>query len=210
MTRENVTRVGLLYAPQLLRAGLRKLLESLPRVEVAWEAGDLCRAEGSGPVDLLVSDALLADGRALDLVQRSRDRGTGLRAVLLVRRAEEVQLNEGVAYLPLWAGAPELQLALDTLRGGRRYTHPDLASPLARSNARALTPGERRVLELVSDGLSAEEAAQVLQVSVNTTKTHLRGVYRKLHVRDRTQAVLEALRLGLVCPPDSNRRRQPR
>lgn len=206
-------RVGLIHAQQLLRAGLRLLLESVPRLEVVWEATNGEAAESAAPVAFVVTEAFLPDGSAQGLVLRLRERRPTLKAVLLVRRPEEVsstELLEGAAYLPVWASPADLKTALASLKQGRSYLHPDLALALRRPPTRTLTPGERKVLELVSDGLSAEEAAQVLQVSVNTTKTHLRGVYRKLHVRDRTQAVLEALRLGLVCPPDTNRRRQPR
>lgn len=60
-----------------------------------------------------------------------------------------------------------------------------------------LTPRERELLTLLARGYSSQQLSQNLHLTPNTIKTHLRGVYRKLRVRDKTQAVLQAFRLGL-------------
>ncbi|MGH2708088.1 MAG: helix-turn-helix domain-containing protein, partial [Actinomycetota bacterium] len=64
-----------------------------------------------------------------------------------------------------------------------------------------LTPREREVLELLSDGLSARQVARRLGLSERTINTHVANLYRKLGVSNRVQAVREAIRLGLVVPP---------
>jgi DNA-binding NarL/FixJ family response regulator len=64
-----------------------------------------------------------------------------------------------------------------------------------------LTPREREVLELLSDGLSARQVARRLALSERTVNTHVANLYRKLGVSNRVQAVREAIRLGLVTPP---------
>ncbi len=67
----------------------------------------------------------------------------------------------------------------------------------------ALTPREQRVLELLVDGCSNREIAEVLFVCEDTAKYHLKNIYGKLGVRRRTHAVLMALESGLVRPLSS-------
>lgn len=61
-----------------------------------------------------------------------------------------------------------------------------------------LTTRERELLGLLMEGLSQQEAARRLHITDNTVKTHLRGLYRKMRVRSRTQAVLQGVRMGLA------------
>ncbi len=61
-----------------------------------------------------------------------------------------------------------------------------------------LSPREEEVLQLVADGLTLPEVAAQLYISVKTVKNHLASIYQKLDARDRTQAVLRAVRLGIV------------
>jgi two-component system response regulator DegU len=66
------------------------------------------------------------------------------------------------------------------------------------SHASRLTRRETEVLQLITDGLSTPEVADDLYISQKTVKNHLASVYQKLEARDRTQAVVEAMRQGLV------------
>ncbi len=79
---------------------------------------------------------------------------------------------------------------LDALRGAAERDAGDF-----------LTPREREVLELLSEGLSARQVARRLSLSERTVNTHVANLYRKLGVSNRVQAVREAIRLGLVTPP---------
>lgn len=71
-------------------------------------------------------------------------------------------------------------------------------APVVAPPAEAVTPREAEVLQLLADGWSTVEVAGRLYISQKTVKNHLGSIYAKLGVGDRTQAVLRALRLGLV------------
>ena len=68
----------------------------------------------------------------------------------------------------------------------------------ARANDGFLSSREEEVLQLVADGLSLPDVASQLYISVKTVKNHLASIYQKLDARDRTQAVVRAVRLGIV------------
>ena len=65
----------------------------------------------------------------------------------------------------------------------------------------ALTQRERQVLELLARGDANKEIARALGISENTVKNHLRNILEKLHLQNRVQAVMYALREGLITPP---------
>ena len=65
-------------------------------------------------------------------------------------------------------------------------------------NPPVISPREEEVLQLVADGLSLPEVAAVLFISIKTVKNHLASIYSKLDARDRTQAVLRAVRMGII------------
>ena len=63
---------------------------------------------------------------------------------------------------------------------------------------RVVTKREEEVLQLIADGCSTPEVAARLYISQKTVKNHLASIYQKLDARDRTQAVLQAVRMGIV------------
>ena len=73
-----------------------------------------------------------------------------------------------------------------------------LGSPPPRRRSDDLSPREEEVLQLIADGCSTPEVAEQLYISQKTVKNHLASIYQKLDARDRTQAVLQAVRMGIV------------
>ena len=63
---------------------------------------------------------------------------------------------------------------------------------------RVVTKREEEVLQLIADGCSTSEVAGQMYISQKTVKNHLASIYQKLDARDRTQAVLQAVRMGIV------------
>ena len=91
---------------------------------------------------------------------------------------------------------------------GETALSPELAASMLAEAQRADTPAEEldpiisrreeEVLQLVADGLSTSEVAAKLYISIKTVKNHLASIYEKLDSRDRTQAVLRAVRMGII------------
>ena len=86
---------------------------------------------------------------------------------------------------------------------GERYVGRAVATrlsdgPNARRPVDRLSPRQREVLQLIADGCSTPEVASKLYISQKTVKNHLASIYQKLDARDRTQAVLQAVRMGII------------
>lgn len=104
-----------------------------------------------------------------------------------------------LAYLTKDAAGDELVQAILTVRNGKRYLPPAVASLLAtRLPGSQLTDRELDVLRLLAKGASNREAADSLGISENTVRIHVSRILDKLGAADRTQAVLHALQHGLV------------
>ena len=73
-----------------------------------------------------------------------------------------------------------------------------LDQPPRAEDERVVTKREEEVLQLIADGCSTPEVAEQLYISQKTVKNHLASIYQKLDARDRTQAVLQAVRMGIV------------
>jgi DNA-binding NarL/FixJ family response regulator len=123
-------------------------------------------------------------------------------------------LNAGVRGLvPRSAESAEVVEAIVRTHRDRAYLHPSL-EPMAAGRTgengprRALSRREFEVLHLVADGLENQSVADELYLSVETVRTHIKNILRKLQARDRTHAVSLAYRAGLLAPhlPPSPRR----
>jgi DNA-binding NarL/FixJ family response regulator len=212
-----VIRVLLVDDEELVRTGLRMILDAEPDLTVVGEAADgqtaLSQVERLRP-DVVLMDVRMPRMDGLEATRRIGARGTAVKVVVLTT----FDLDEHV-YAALSAGAsgfllkdaPASQLvhAIHVASAGdallapsitRRLitqfanTHPDPRPQLPSD----LTARETAVLTLMADGLSNAEIAARLFLGEATVKTHVARVLAKLGVRDRVQAVVLAYRSGLV------------
>ena len=203
----------------LVRSGFRMVIEERPDLELAGEASD-----GAQAIELareLDPDVILMDVRMpnLDGVEATRQLvQAGTRARVLVLTTFD--LDEYV-YAAIRAGASgfllkdvepaELVDAIRVVAAGNSLFGPAATERLVARFAQQpgpdagdalgeLTERELEILRLLATGLSNAELAERLFLSETTVKTHVSSILRKLHVRDRVQAVIAAYDAGLVSP----------
>jgi DNA-binding NarL/FixJ family response regulator len=214
VTRQAATRqirVVLVDDHQLIRGGLKRAFESEGDIEVVGEAGSVAGAlkavERFRP-DVLVTDVRLPDGDGIALTSQVRTAHPTMGIVILTMYAGDGQL-----FAALDAGASGfvgkdvpadevVAAARHAAANPRAFTARDLAGALRRREAAPAGPKlskrEREVLDLLVDGLSISQSARRLYIAEATAKTHVQRIYEKLGAANRAQAVMAAVRLGLV------------
>ena len=200
----------------LVRAGLRKLLESVPQIEVMGEADDglelLALAERLQP-QLVLMDSAMPGLNGLEATSRLTRMLPGVQVMILSmhQNAEYVRQalrNGAVAYLLKDAAPLELELALQAVLRGETYLSPavskgvvsDYVQRLRSDDAPsdALTPRQREVLQRIAEGQSTKEIARQLNLSVKTVETHRTQLMKQLDIHEVAGLVRYALREGLV------------
>ena len=211
-----MTRLLLADDHRMLRDSLRRSLEE-HGFAVVGEAGD--GAEAVRLCDDLRPDVVLMDVTmpVLDGVEAARRIcrvAPESRVVMLTMHADDDVMARAaqagaVDYLVKDCSVDDIVATLN-LVAGRAMAPPTSVAPSTRREATdpagnrpgaappPLSGRELEVLQLVADGLSLPEVAARLFISVKTVKNHLASIYAKLDARDRTQAVLRAVRAGLV------------
>ncbi len=182
-----------------------------PRSRIA-AVESLCGARElltSDSFQLALIDIHLPDGSGIDLVREIVARGSGTDCVITTAYSDDDYLFEA-----LRAGAQGYLLKEQTqeqlirhLRGmaqGQPPLSPRIARRVLQSFRPAedgsLTPREIQVLALIAKGMTLKAVAGELGVSHHTAGDHVKHIYRKLHVRNRAEAALEAAQRGLVGP----------
>jgi DNA-binding NarL/FixJ family response regulator len=191
---------------------LRRGMELLLRRAGHHVIGTADDAEGAEALilrrrpDVALVDLNLPGRSGAELTRALLAADPGLRIVLYTGAADERELLEGLdagaAGFALKSGDPaELEQAILTVAAGDDYLDPRLA-PLLSSNGNGrvhtLSPREREILELLSQGLSGEEAAKRLFLSSETVRTHVRNAMAKLGAATRVHAVALALQRGEI------------
>jgi DNA-binding NarL/FixJ family response regulator len=188
------------------------MLSDVPGVEVVGEAesGDeLLGIVATEPVDVVLLDVRMPGMSGLEALERLREAAPQVRVLMLsmhdqpgyVRRSLELG---AAGYVLKSAGRDELLSALQVAAEGGTYLPGELMEPLvAGFTGRGgptgkLSPRERQVLQLVADGYENKQIATELGLSEATVKTYLRGVFERLEVSSRAEAVAVGLRLGVI------------
>ena len=217
------TRVAIVDDHQLVREGLRDLLEDAPDIEVVGEAVNgheaLLLCSRLHP-DLVLMDVRMPEMDGLAATREIKQRYPEI-SVMMVTMHENPDylleaLKSGAAGYVLKDGLrQEVVTAVRRVREGESSLDPELAARLLRRLATegegrreahpadggladTLTPRELEVLGLVQLGRSNREVAEVLFISRGTVKRHIENIMAKLGVSDRTQAVVRALQLGIL------------
>ncbi len=190
---------------EALRGGLEAMLGQSGH-EVVGSAGNVAAAydlvEHAEP-ELALIDVRMPDGSGIDLTRDLLLFYPDLRIVLYTGEADAdlaaEALDAGARGYVLKAGAfDELLSAIAQVSAGGAYVDPRLDRSAAPAAGRTLSPREREVIGLMAEGLTAEAIGARLGVSVETVRTHVRNVIRKLQARNRVHAIAIALERGEV------------
>jgi len=203
---------------QVVLEGLASMLASQAmRVVIqaaTTDAEEALRLAGQRQPDVVLLDVRLKGASGLDLCQELVRRHHGLKVVFFTVYDDEQYLFQALrvgasGFLLKTTTGPELADHLDRVMDGEVVVDPSLAGRVAMTAARlqsgefwpgarlGLTQRESEVLGLMVRGLSNRAIALRLSIGEDTVKTHARGVYRKLDVAERSQAVTVALREGI-------------
>lgn len=202
---------------EIVREGLRRLLDREMDLEVCGEAGDgrevLEKIEQLRP-DVVVLDINMPLLAGFEVLERVRALPGDVKVVLLSMHSDPPYVRNAIslgadAYVVKNTRADEVIMAVRAVVRGDSYFSPPIARLIAqelRSNARAgssffeLSTREREVLQLIAEGYSAKEIASDIHVSVKTVESHRSNLMRKLGARKATDLVRHAVRRGFVSP----------
>ncbi|HEX2362498.1 MAG TPA: response regulator transcription factor [Jiangellaceae bacterium] len=204
------TTVLLVDDHELIRQGLRRAFERNPEFFVAGEAGSVAEATRMADLlhpDVVVLDVRLPDGSGLELAQALRTARADVGLVVLTMYAGDDQLFAALdagasAFVPKSASSDDVVAAArHAASSPASFAAADLAEAMRRRlhpTRPPFTRREREVLELLAEGLGISSIARRLYISESTTKTHVSKLYDKLGAANRAQAIMAAVRAGLL------------
>lgn len=217
MSAPNRVRVLLADDHSLVRAGVRRILESEPDLTVVAEVSDglaALEALRGTNVDVVVLDLSMPGMDGFELIRRVRAEHRDIKLVVLSMHASPEYVSRAVecgadGYLFKDSAVAELVSAIRTVRENRVYFGPEVQRLLAerlRAGETAprptavLSAREIQVLRLVALGLSTKEIASRLKISGRTVETHRGNLMRKLGVHSVALLTQLAMREGLIEP----------
>ncbi len=211
-------RVLIVEDHALVRAGMRALLQKIDGIEVVADVGDgweAVKCVQTAAPDLVLMDIAMPGLNGLDATSRIVKESPTTRVILLSMHANEEYFQQALqsgasGYLLKGAELAELEMAIKTVGRGETYLTPVVAKyaieayreksegpsgPLAK-----LTMRQREILQLVAEGQTTKDIAQLLNLSVKTVETHRAQLMERLDIHDVPGLVRFAIRVGLIQP----------
>jgi DNA-binding NarL/FixJ family response regulator len=199
----------------LVRAGICELMKLVPNVEVVVQANDgsdALRLAGSLRPDLILMDLAMPGMNGLEATSLAKQAFPNVKIIVLSDQASEQVLFRALrlgaeGFLLKDDSVEELRAAIRAVSEGARYISPNvrkknLITQLNASkdehNQVKLTGRQRVVLKLIAEGKSTKEIANLLNISVNTAKTHRLKLMERLGVHEVAGVVRQAVKMGLV------------
>jgi two-component system nitrate/nitrite response regulator NarL len=214
---DQTVRAGLIEDHSVVRQALAFVLEREAGFEVVAQAGSVAEArEFPSEIDVAIIDLGLPDGDGTEVIRELRKKNPKIIALVLSATSDRTQLaravEAGAAGL-LHKGTPleEIAQAVRRLLAGEALITTDevieflrLAGSEREKDYRErlaiqqLTPREKEILQSLAEGLNDKQIAQRLHISFETERNHMTNIFAKLGVGSRLQAILFAVRHGIV------------
>ena len=221
MSRSERDRIQVVIADDhpVVREGLRSLLLTAADMEVIGEAGTgaeaVARAQALQP-EVMLLDIRMPGGNGLAVLKQIKAVSPGTSVIMVTMHDNPDYISRAITagaagYVLKEASRQDFLTAIRTVLKPSAAPTPVLLSKTQRtafgaaqtstpSGAVSISPVERELLLLLADGLSNKEISAQLHCSLGTVKNYLQNLFNTLHVSDRTRAVVEAIRLGLIEP----------
>ena len=201
---------------RMLREGLRRSMtdQGFDIVGEARDGDEAIQLADELLPDVILMDVTMPEVDGVEATRQIRQAHPEIRVVMLTMHADQEVLAAAIragasGYLVKDCSTDEIASAVRMASSGETALSPQLAAsmldevrkldqPSAPEEERVVTRREEEVLQLIADGCSTSEVAEQLFISQKTVKNHLASIYQKLDARDRTQAVLPAVRMGIV------------
>jgi len=197
----------------LFAEGVSQALAAIPDLHVAGTASggvELLELAKNLQADVLLVDLEMPDLSGFEVLKRLKG---SVPAIIVTMHADETRRTQAMeagarGFLSKSTPLPQLAAAVRAVAAGENLTSlsttlreilDQYMEPSLDPGAASLTARERELLTLLGEGVShTEDLAERLYISPKTVKNHLASIYEKLGIADRTQAAVEAIRLGLV------------
>ncbi len=205
--KPNVIRVLSVDDHPLVHQGIAALLANqadMLHVAEAADAREAIEMYRQFQPDVMLLDLRLGKQSGIDVLIAVRTEFPDARIVMLTMSEGDVEIQRALkagaaAYLLKSMTSKNLVETIRRVHSGKNYVPPEVAANLAEHmGMEALSPRELEVLQLVSEGNRNQDIAQMLFITEETVKAHVKHIMEKLSARDRTQAVAVALRRGII------------
>lgn len=211
MNADHPVRVFLVDDHPMVLAGLAAMIDAEPSLILVGLARDgreaLQRIPSCRP-DVVLVDLIMPHVDGFELIQTLAPRMPGTHFVVLSGVVDPLTLRRAVqsgarGYLLKTAAAPELVSLIHQVGSGGRVLSTDVTDMLMAgqqfgSPLGDLTSRERQILQLMVQGLGNREIAEAISIALPTVKFHVTNILSKMHVHSRTEAVVLAIRQGLL------------
>jgi len=216
MSDRNITKVFIVDDHELVRQGLRQLINGEVDLQVCGEASsvkDALQMRTSLSPDVAIIDISLPDGNGLDLIKQLHNWKPHMQIIAFSMHDDELYaeraLNNGAkGYINKQASAQKLLVAIRQVINNKVFVNPDIARHRRTSQSNYLpdkkyntllnlTDRELQVFDYIGKGMKTTEIAQTLKLSVKTIETHRRHIKDKLSLASGTQLVRAAIMWAL-------------
>jgi DNA-binding NarL/FixJ family response regulator len=191
----------------LLREGVARIINGQPDMAVVAQAatgGEAVQQFRQHRPDVTLLDLRLPDMHGIDVLITIRGEFADARVVMLTTAEGDVEIQRALeagawGYLLKSTPPKDLTNVIRQVHGGKRYIPPDLAAQLAEHiGDSALSPRELEVLRHLAGGNRNRDIGELLFISEETVKVHVKNIMEKLGAGDRTQAITIAVRRGII------------